>query len=146
MKQFIVICAALFGIISLAQAEEHFGIKVYPNVKTDDATRWYCSQFPGASETTAKDSANEPSKSSTFCFRTRDSFAKVVAFYQKQGGLEALGPIDDKGPNKGAVFCLPGMHCAVMDNGADVTVTTPWADSKMRHSDVLITIRESRKK
>jgi len=145
MTKTIIVVAAVAVLSATLLAEEHFGVKVYSNVKTDASTAWYCKQFAPESERQAKQVAKASIATSAYCYRTSDDFAAVAAFYQKHPGLELLGNITNTPSNKTAVFCLAGMQCAALDNGVDVTVTSPWADEQKRQTDVLITIRQSRK-
>jgi hypothetical protein len=146
MHKTITTIAALALLCATAAAEEHFGVKVYPNVKTDASTGRYCRHYVQESENAAKKAGHASIRTEAYCFRTSAGFARVAAFYRKQKGLELLGNITKTPGNKAAVFCLPDMRCAAMGNGVDVTVTSPWFDDKKRQDDVLITIRESRQK
>lgn len=145
MPKTVIVLAAVTVLSSVLLAEEHFGVKVYPNMKTDASTAWYCKQLAPESQRQAKQVAKAPITTSAYCYRTADDFATVAAFYQKHAGLEALGKITNTPSNKTAVFCLTGMKCAALDDGVDVTITSPWADEQKRQTDVLVTIRESRK-
>ncbi|HUJ16981.1 MAG TPA: hypothetical protein VL197_03225 [Nitrospirota bacterium] len=146
MQKMITIMAALAFSCATAAAEEHFGVKAYPNVKTDASTDRYCRQYVQESENAARKAGNASIGTEAYCFRTGDGFDRVAAFYRKQKGLELLGNIANRPGNRAAVFCLPEMRCAALGNGVDVTITSPWIDDKKRQNDVMITIRESRQK
>jgi hypothetical protein len=139
-----ILAVVLLLIGSKVSAEEQFGIKVYSNVKKDASTEWYCGKMPGETEKMAL-MAKAQIKASAACYRTSDTFKKVVEFYQQHPGIKAVS-VDDKGPSKTAIFCKNGIECAAIGVGIDVTVTQPWADAKLSQKDVLILIRKSVKK
>lgn len=58
MFKTVIVVAAVAVLSSALLAEEHFGVKVYPNVKTDASTVWYCKQFAPESERQAGLSAS----------------------------------------------------------------------------------------
>lgn len=107
MTKTVIVIAAVAVLSSALLAEEHFGVKVYPNVKTDASTAWYCKQFAPESARQAKQVAKASIATSAYCYRTADDFAAVAAFYQKHAGLEALGKITNTPSNKTARV-LPG--------------------------------------
>jgi hypothetical protein len=115
MKKMLVVAAMLLlSGISVAGAEERFGVAVYPGAKYDEAT---------------SRSLKEGMNMEAACFRTNDSVAKVVDFYRKQKALTLLGD-----PTKeGALFRAKTV---------DVTVQNPWMNMKTgaMMSDTLITI------
>jgi hypothetical protein len=146
MQRMITAIAALALFCTTAAAEEHFGVKAYPNVKTDASTDRYCRRYVQGSENATKKAGHASIRTEAYCFRTSDDFARVAAFYRKQKGLELLGNIANTPGSKAAVFCLPEMQCAALGSGVDVTITSPWTDDKKKQNDVMITIRESRQK
>jgi hypothetical protein len=96
-----------------ARAEEKHGVAVYPGAKYDAATSGALRESMGF------DAA---------CYRTGDEVGKVMAFYQKQPGLELVGKTAEGGMlRKGAV---------------DVTVQRPWMDMKTgaMNKDTLVSI------
>jgi hypothetical protein len=99
--------------LAIAGTEEKFGVAVYPGAKFDSETAKVVAQM---------------STGGAGCYRTRDSFAKVVEFYKKQQGLKYIG--GDK-------------ESAMLKKGkVDVTVQSPWMDMKTgkKNSDTLISI------
>ncbi len=61
----------LVSAVCTAQAEQAFGIPVYPGAKQDAATQKKCGKMKNMK-----------------CYRTSDDFSKVLAFYEKQTNLE----------------------------------------------------------
>lgn len=62
----------LLAVAPTARAEDAFGIPVYPGARTDKLSEGYCRRVDAALKTVR-------------CYRTSDDFAKVLAFYEKQG-------------------------------------------------------------
>lgn len=140
MKKVMLTMVLLTFLTAAAAAEEHFGVKVYPNAKADEATKGYCKQFATGGK------GREPGlKTTAYCYRSSDTFASVTAFYRKHQGLDLFGNVSNRPGKKAAVFCLPEMRCAALGSGVDVTVTSPWGDDGNGQHDVLITIRQSRR-
>ncbi len=139
---FVVLVLAMVVGIGKADAEERFGVPVYPGAKGDAATGAYCAAFNQES----LQQARGQQVSETACFRTNDDFAKVVSFYQHERSVMPLGQPIDKGPQRSALFCLQGMKCASLGNGVDVMISTPWTDGKQKYQDVMISIRRAVKK
>ncbi len=142
LNKIILAIAVIAFAVTSAAAEERLGVKIYPGARADEATARYCKQFVSQGAKTREQGL----KTEAFCFRTRDSFVKVAAFYRKQKGLDLFGNISNTPDKKAAVFCLPEMRCAALGSGLDVTVTTPWMDETGKQKDVLITIRENKRK
>ena len=118
MKKVIVIFALFVVSVVLtvtANAEERFGVAVYPGAKYDEAT---------------SKSLKESMQLTAACFRTNDSVDKVAAFYKKQKGLSLLGDAT----KEGALFRSP--------SGVDVTIQSPWMNMKTggMMKDTLISI------
>lgn len=146
MKKIILLnLVCLIIVAHSARGEEHFGITVYPNVKQDADTDWYCGKIPAETEKMAMRTMKVSIKSQAACYRTGDDFKKVADFYQKHAGIKILGNVEDKGAIKNALFCKNGTQCAALGAGVDVSVTTPWA-AKTQQKDVLVLIRKSVKK
>ena len=99
---------------SPAKAEERFGVKVYPGAKLDDE------------QTTNGKAAGFD----LYCYRTKDSREKVIAFYKGQSGIELLFSAEDS-----AIFSKKGDEGSVK-----VTVSSPWTDpmTGKTRSDTLI--------
>lgn len=133
-----LLAALLFS--SNCLAAEHFGIPVYPGAATDAAT---ARQQAASAKESGKMRAAKGSKNEVYCYRTSDPFDKVVAWYKTQ---KKVGLIDlsDKGGNKYALFCPNGnvMACAVMGNGIDLGIMSPWEEAE-KHNDVLIQFRKA---
>lgn len=145
MKRIVLAAAIIAASAFPAAAEEHFGIKVYPNVKTDASTAWYCGKIPAETEKMAERTMKAKIKTEAFCYRTSDDFKKVADFYLKHPGISIFGNVEDKGTIKNALFCTGGFKCAALGAGVDVTVSTPWADATTQQKDVLVLIRKSEK-
>jgi hypothetical protein len=102
IRKIIALVVALFftGIIT-AGAAEKFGVKVFDGATYDDSTTNFLSKtmhFNGA------------------CYRTNDSAAKVVEFYEKQPGLKLFA-----GSGEGAMF---------QKGNVDITIQNPWMNMK----------------
>jgi hypothetical protein len=106
-------------LLSVARAEEHFGIPLYPGAKPDAASANYCRTV-------------DPSGKFALCFRTSDSFEKVSAFYKNQPNLKKGMALNSGGFNS-AIFCPKGQEqCPDLMKGVDVSLNTPWsANMKM---------------
>ncbi len=142
-KKTITLCLFLLLItVSFAAAAEHFGIPVYPGAISDAAT---ARQQAGSSRESGNLPAGKGSKSEVFCYRTSDTFEKVVAYYKTQKSVGLL-ELSDKDGMKYALFCPGGnvMSCAVMGNGIDLGIMTPWEEQE-KHTDVLIHFRKATK-
>ncbi|HEY5248821.1 MAG TPA: hypothetical protein VIJ15_10295, partial [Dermatophilaceae bacterium] len=117
----VVAVVLFFGVVSSAAepaADRNLGIPLYP----------------GASEA-GVEGAEKTIKASGYatgvCRRTRDSLAKVVAFYKKQPGLALVGePTEDN-----AAFSGPAA-------GSSLSLNSPWMDVKtlQMQKDTLICI------
>jgi OmpA-OmpF porin, OOP family len=108
------------GSTGPSQAPEHFGIKVYPGAQFD------------AEQTT---SARQVLGSEVFCYRTKDEFKKVVAYYENHGGLVSLGTMF--GSEKNAVYGKDESG-----SGVRISIESPWTDPKTGESrtDTMIQI------
>ena len=108
---FIVVL--LFAGIVSSGAEEIFGVKVYGGAKYDSST---------------SKTVSESLSINAACYRTKDSVAKVVEFYQKQPSLEFVS-----GDTEGAMF---------KKGDVDITIQNPWMDMKSGKmiKDTLISI------
>ena len=114
-----VIC--LVSVVCTAQAEQAFGIPVYPGAIQDAATKKKCGQLQNMK-----------------CYRTSDDFSKVLAFYEKQPNLEltelykSLPPAmqQDQRTGKNKVFELcrkgAGPMCGMGELPA-VRINSPWS-------------------
>ena len=110
-----VVLAVVLALIavSIAGAEEKFGVTVFDGAKYDAATSQLLSRAMSVK---------------AVCYRINDNPAKITEFYRRQPGLKYVG----EGPY-GAMF---------QKGNVDVTVQNPWKDlktGKMNH-DTLITI------
>ncbi len=117
MKRLIVLFAVLMVALVFsapADAEERFGVAVYPGAKYDDATSKYMS---------------ESQQLTIACFRTNDGLDKVAAFYRKQKGLSVRGDV----LRENAYF---------QSDSADVTIQKPWMNviTGRMMTDTLISI------
>ncbi len=140
MMPYLTVVLLLFAA-PLADAEERFGIPVYPGATTDASTAWHAKKYAEGFEKRLKNKASLE----VHCYRTGDDFAKVTAFYKKQPQLMLL-TATGQGPQKSAMFCGTGVKCASRGNGQDVTIQSPWADDKAKLSDTLIILMQARKK
>jgi len=111
------------GSTGSSQAPEHFGIKVYPGAQFD------------AEQTTF---ARGVFGSKAFCYRTKDEFKMVVAYYENHGGLVSLGTMFDS--EKNAVFGKDESGSAVR-----ISIESPWTDPKTLESrtDTMIKITKA---
>jgi hypothetical protein len=112
-KMMAWVAVLLFAGLSMAQAEEKFGLTVYDGAKYDDAT---------------SKTVSESMSIHAACYLTNDSVAKVIEFYKKQPGLEFMG-----GNEEGAMF---------KKGDVDITIQNPWMDMKTGKmmKDTLISI------
>lgn len=113
MPSVVLVVVLALVAVSIAGAEEKFGVTVFDGAKYDAAT----SQF-----------LSEAMSVKAACYRINDNPAKITEFYRRQPGLKYVG----EGPY-GAMF---------QKGNVDVTVQNPWKDlktGKMNH-DTLITI------
>jgi hypothetical protein len=139
----------LASAVCTAQAEEAFGIPVYPGAKQDAATQKKCGQ-----------------RKDMKCFRTSDDFSKVMAFYEKQANLEttsfykAMPPAMQKdqrtGKKKVSELCRKpaGDMCGIAELPA-VRLNSPWSTNwnispaakpeEYDGKDVIIMITEKKK-
>jgi hypothetical protein len=138
----VMVLVLVFCAAGGAQAEERFGVQVYPGAVRDARTDAYCSAFNAESVKQARGQQESESQ----CFRTGDEFTKVVGFYQHEKAVSPLGQPIDKGLQRSALFCLHGMKCASLGNGVDVMVSTPWSAGGEKQQDVLISIRKATRK
>ncbi len=107
----LAICLAV--MVGVGNAEEKFGIVVYPGAKHESGTTEFLKQMsPQAA-----------------AYRTGDSVDKVVAFYKKQPGFKPFGDAT----KEGAMFRKGKM---------DITIQNPWMDTKTGKmvKDTLISI------
>ncbi len=107
----LAICLAI--MVGVGNAEEKFGIVVYPGSKSESGTTEFLKQM----------------SPQTAAYRTGDSVDKVVAFYKKQPGFKLIGDAS----KEGAMFRKGKM---------DVTIQSPWMDTKSGKmvKDTLISI------
>ncbi len=142
-KNLVTVVILLVLSATTAYTEEHFGVTVYPGAKADTAAKAYCSKFGPESVRQMKEMFKSSVDGGTFCYRTNDEFNKVVEYYRKHKGIEAMGAPSERGNNKAMVFCKQGMQCASMGDGVDISVSTPWPVGPTVYKDVLITIRKA---
>jgi len=114
MKQAMqVVAVALVLAAGVVQAEEKFGVPVYPGAKFDEAT---------------SKAVQDMMQLESACYRTSDPVSKVAAYYQKQG-LSSMGDVTKEGAffKKGTI---------------DVTMQSPWMNMKTgaMMKDTLISI------
>lgn len=114
-KAILLIAAAVVLLAAPANAQERFGVKVYPGAK----------EVPSAEKALA-----DLLHTTGACYRSNDSLAKVAAFYRQQPGLK-LGSQTD------VVFEFNG-------KGVKVEIASPWVDptNMTRNKDTLITIEK----
>jgi hypothetical protein len=115
VRSLVVFVTFLFVLtgLTIAGAEEKFGVATYPGAKFDAETTKVVAQM---------------STGGAGCYRTGDGVSKVVDFYKKQPGMKYMG--GDK-------------ESAMLKKGkVDVTVQNPWMDMKTgkKNSDTLISI------
>ena len=146
MKKASVTIAMLLILCSTASAAEHFGVPVYPGAQSDAAATGYCSLFGPESIRQTRQMFKGAVDGGTFCYRTADSFDKVVAYYRTQKGVDALGDPSVRGSNKAMIFCKAGMQCASLGDGVDISISTPWSVGATVYKDVLITFRKASQK
>ncbi|MBI3597421.1 MAG: hypothetical protein HY203_09740 [Nitrospirae bacterium] len=105
--------------IQMVSAGQGFGVKVYDGAKYDEAISKFVSGI-GAGE--------------AFCYVTKDSLEKVVAFYKKQPSFELFS--NDK---ETAMFMYKKGN---RDTGINITIQNPWMDTKTgkMRNDTLISI------
>ena len=145
MKNGLIWCFALAGCIAFAGAAataDDFGIPSYPGATSDAEAKEVCSQPEmGIIKERAEKSGLKVSKK---CYRTKDPFAKVVAFYKGQKGFQG-GVIVDEQDTKSANYCRG--TCNEVSVGTAVAITAPWfvpSNFKM-NKDLLIVITDRKK-
>ena len=111
-RNLFLLTITLFLTLTLASAEDKFGVKVYDGAKYDAETTAVVSQMGGQAA----------------CYRSNDSLAKVLDFYKKLPGSTLIHMGE-----KGAYFKV---------NGANVTVQSPWLNMKTdaQNTDTLISL------
>jgi hypothetical protein len=92
------VCVAI--IVSVGNAEEKYGITIYPGAKYDSGTSEFLKQISPQSA----------------AYRTGDSVEKIVAFYKKQPGFKLLGNSE----KEGAMF---------RKGKVDITIQSPWMNT-----------------
>jgi hypothetical protein len=97
-------------------AEEFSGAAVYPGAKRDAVADAYCKAY-------------DPAGNASRCFRTSDSFDKVMQFYAKQPKLKQprFGAMKIPGANVG-LFCPKAQdECTLTTmKGLQVVLQNPW--------------------
>lgn len=117
----LVCLVMLLMAAGTAQAEDAFGIPVYPGARSDESTQKKCAGLPKAK-----------------CFRTSDDFSKVLAFYEKQPNLEtsqlyrSMPPSmqQDQRTGKKKVFELcrkPASQMCGMGELPALRLNSPWS-------------------
>jgi len=109
----VFILVVLVAGLTVAGAEEKFGVKVYDGAKYDaDTTQFLATQL----------------KMDGACYRTPATPAQVVEFYKKQPGTTEV-----HSSAKGGMF---------KKDNIDITIQSPWMNMKsgQRMQDTLITI------
>jgi len=112
-KCLLFLWVCLAVTIGTGNAEEKFGVVVYTGAKQDSGTSDFLKQMSPQS----------------IAYRTSDNVEKVVDFYKKQAGYKLIGDPT----NEGAWF---------KKGKADVTIQSPWMDTKTgkMNKDTLISI------
>jgi hypothetical protein len=149
MKKRLMYCFVLTASIvmtGVAAAGDDFGIQTYPGARSDADTREVCAA-PSMGIIKEREDISGLTKSK-HCYRTNDSFAKVVEFYKKQKGLKG-GVIVDMEGTKSASFCLSNsVGCNEVSVGTSVAISAPWfvPSSMKMNNDLLIDITNRAKK
>lgn len=112
IRSTFLLTLTLLFTLTLASAEDKWGVKVYDGAKYDADTSGFVAQMGGQAS----------------CYRSSDSLAKLVAFYSKLPGVAVIHTGE-----KGAMFKL---------NGVSISLQSPWMNMKtgVRNSDTLISI------
>jgi hypothetical protein len=137
--------AAIIAVSGIAAAADDFGIPSYPGAKSDTETKELCA-VPEMGIIQEREEGSGLAKSK-HCYRTRDSLAKVVEFYQKQKGLKGGVVVDQPGA-KSASFCLSKTGgCNEVSVGTSVGISAPWfVPSSMKMNDDLLIVITNRAK
>jgi hypothetical protein len=149
MTKSLIYCFALTGIIAasgLASTADDFGLPSYPGAKSDAETQEVCAE-PEMGIIKEREETSGLTKSKQ-CYRTSDSFAKVVEFYRKQKGLKG-GVVVDEERVKSASFCLGKTGgCNEVSVGTSVAISAPWfvPDNMKVNDDLLVVITNRVKK
>jgi hypothetical protein len=148
MKKSLVYCFALtafFAMSGVSAAGDDFGIQSYPGAKSDADTQDVCAALDMGIIKEREDSSGLTN--SKHCYRTKDSFAKVVEFYKKQKGLNGGIVVDEPGA-KSASFCFSiSGGCNEMSVGKSVGLSAPWfVPSSMKVNDDLLIVITNRAK
>jgi hypothetical protein len=145
----LIYCFALTAFIAIAgiaAAGDDFGIQSYPGAKSDADTQEVCSA-PDMGLVKERE-ASAGLTNAKHCYRTKDSFAKVIEFYKKQKGLKGGVVVDEPGA-KSASFCLSNSGgCNEVSIGTSIGISAPWfVPSTMKvNDDLLIVITKRAKK
>lgn len=97
----IVSTAVLLTMLSLAGAEENFGIPLYNSASYDAQTSKRIS---------------DSMQIEAYCYQTADSSSRAIEFYKKQPGLKFVGIGDKNGVFK--------------KGDINLTIQSPWMDMK----------------
>ncbi len=148
LRRALVAALLSLALLPAARAETAFGIQVYPDARKDKLSDGYCQRVDASLRTVR-------------CFRTSDDFAKVMAFYEKQGLAhtrlwtslpQSMRDDFTKGKKKVMEWCRAGKdeRCTEMMRPS-VRIVSPWSDNlnlspatppeKYPAKDVLIFIR-----
>lgn len=114
-KAVLLITVAVALLAALANAQEKFGVKVYPGAK----------EVPSAEKALA-----DLMHITGSCYRTNDSLPKVTAFYKQQPGLKLASQTDVVAEFNG--------------KGVRVEIASPWVDPSdmSRNTDTSIIIEK----
>jgi hypothetical protein len=144
--RYCFVLAASIAMSGVAAAGDDFGMPTYPGSRSDADTREVCAAPSMGIIKEREDSSGL--RKSKHCYRTNDSFAKVVEFYRKQKGLKGGVVVDVEG-TKSASFCLSSSGgCNEVSVGTSVAISAPWfVPSTMKmNNDLLIDITNRAKK
>ncbi len=113
MRLVVLVVVLALVAVSVAGAEEKFGVTVFDGAKYDAATSEFLSKAAGVKAA---------------CYRINDNPAKITEFYRRQPGLKYVG----ESPT-GTMF---------QKGSVEVTVQNPWKDMKTgkMNMDTLISI------
>jgi len=145
MKKKLIWCFALACSIAMsvvAAAGQDSGVPSYPGARSDAETKEVCSTPEQGIIKEREESAGL--KKSKQCYRTSDSFAKVVAFYKSQAGFQGGVTVDEQ-EAKSATFCQG--TCNEVSVGTSIAISAPWfvPSSMKMNNDLLIVITGRRK-
>ena len=113
----LCVLMTVFASVAPVHAVEQHGIRIYEGARLDEQETKFGREIAGAD---------------MYCYRTRDSVAKVTAFYKSQSGLTFMG-----GDESHSLFIKEeGNHMV------RVAIANPWtaAGSGKMNTDTLIQI------